>query len=105
MRFTHDWQKLHEKLFTTIRKDGCCYQPGRTYGISTPSVQFRAKVLARQRIHLNEISNELALLDAEMSAQSLRKFLRKFYGKKTEYATLLVLLRVTEVNEREDPHP
>ena len=95
MKFTHEYRKLSEKVFTTIRKNTGFYKNGQAYRIDTPEQKFKAKVTGSIRIFKAEINDFLAQNDADMSAEELIALLEKWYGKKFDDFVLLTLERVS----------
>lgn len=93
MRFTKEHSKLKNTFFTTIRKNTGYYRLGRTYTIVTPSERFKARVQSAKPIRKADISDSLALVDADISAENLRKMLERWYGKKYDDFVLMRLVR------------
>lgn len=93
MIFTKEHRKLKNTFFTTIRKNTGYYRTGRTYTIVTPSERFKATVQSAKPITKADISDSIALADADMSAENLRKMLEKWYGKKYDDFLLMRLVR------------
>jgi len=93
MKFTREHSKLKNTYFTTIRKNTGYYRLGNTYTIVTPSERFKAKVQSAEPITKADINDSIALADADMSAENLRKMLEKWYGKKYDNFVLMRLVR------------
>lgn len=93
MIFTREYQKLKNKQFTTIRKNSGYYRWGATYKIKTPTETFKAIVTHFKPITKKEITDKVALADAECSAIELKKMLEKWYGKTYDDFIILTLER------------
>ncbi len=93
MKFTKEHSKLKNTSFTTIRKNTGYYRLGNTYIVITPSERFKVRVQSAKPIKKADISDSIALADADMSAEDLRKMLKKWYGKKYDDFVLMTLIR------------
>lgn len=93
MKFTKEHSKLRNISFTTIRKNTGYYRVGNIYTIITPSERFKARIQSAKPITKADISDSIALADADMSAENLRKMLEKWYGKKYDNFVLFGLMR------------
>lgn len=104
MRFIKSYRKFAWSLFTTVRLRSTAYRVGKTYTCTVPDGecptchqtkhrQFRAKVIARTDITLDDITDELAQKDADCDAETLKLSLRFWYGPDAE----LVLLTLEKV--------
>lgn len=91
MKFSKDYSKLDFKAFTTIRKRSLRYSWGGNYKIETPTREFRATVRAICPIKKINITESLALADADCSRGELITMLEKWYGKDFDDFMLLVL--------------
>ncbi len=93
MKFSHEYKKLSQDYFTTIRKNTNWYKVGRIYQIETPKQNFKVKVISSYPISKFEINDQLAQSDADMDAEGLIALLEKFYGKTFDDFVLLTLER------------
>ena len=93
MRFTKEYSKLKEQSFHTIRKNTGFYKWGKIYQINTPEQQFKAKLWRIELIKKEDITNELAQLDADCSREELIKKFENWYGEKCDNFVLLFFSR------------
>ncbi len=92
MKFTKNYEKLGRTLFTTIRKNTGVYKLGNLYKIQTPNYDFYAKVIGLYPITKIQITDTLAITDAECSKIQLIQMLEKWYGKKFDDYVLITLM-------------
>lgn len=94
MRFSKDYSKLDNPIFTTIRKNTKHYRLGAgTEGckIQTPTRQFKAYLIEIKTLKKKQITEKLAHSDADCSKTELIAMLEKWYGKKFDDFLLLTL--------------
>ena len=91
MKFSKDYSKLDQNIFTTIRKRSTTYRVGNTYKIKTPTKEFKAMVIGRWGMMKAAISEPLAQSDADCSRVELIAMLEKWYGKKFDDFIILTL--------------
>jgi len=94
MKFTSEYSKLKKQKFTTIRKNRGYYKVGANYLIGTPEQTFIAQVIDIQAITKSQITDELALDDADCTANELKNKLETWYGKQYDNFILLTLRRM-----------
>ena len=92
MRFTKNYEKLNRALFTTIRKNTKMYKLGNIYEIQTPNFKLYAKIIGRYPITKIQITDKLAMADAECSRDQLVQMLDKWYGKDFDDYILITLM-------------
>lgn len=95
--FDNHNRKLECDFFTTIRPmfEGY-YNKGERYIILLKGVaQFDAEIVDIRKIHVPEINDWIAFLDAGVKAADLKVMLQRMYPKKnfTEEAMYFILLR------------
>lgn len=93
MIFTKEHSKLQNTSFTTIRKNTGYYQVGNTYTVMTPSDKFKVRVQSIVPLKKSDITDKMALADADMTADELRSMLENWYGKQYDDFILLKLVR------------
>ena len=93
MIFTKEHSKLKNSSFTTIRKNTGYYRAGNTYTVMTPSEKFKARVQSIIPLKKSDITDELALTDADMTADELRSMLESWYGRQYDDFVLIKLVR------------
>lgn len=91
MKFSKDYSKLDQNIFTTIRKMSTYYRVGDSYKIKAPTKEFRAIVVGWWPMKKAHISEQLAQDDADCSKAELIAMLEKWYGKKFDDFVLLTL--------------
>jgi len=91
MKFSVDWEKLSWTVFTTIRKNTGTYRLGRIYKIKQPAGIFYAKVIGLLPIKKADITDALAIYDAEQTRKELIQTLEAWYGKKFDDYVLITL--------------
>lgn len=94
MKFTKEYSKLKNTVFTTIRKYSGYYNYGGIYKIDTPEQTFKARVIALSPLHKDEIDNQLARIDADCSREELIGMLEKWYGEDFDDFMIMALLRL-----------
>ena len=94
MRFSREYRKLKENIFTTIRKNSKgVYDVGRFKKVVTPKQEFGAYIIGSRPLKKAEITEELAQSDADCSRVELIKKLDGWYGKDFDDFVLLTLER------------
>ncbi|GAH35588.1 unnamed protein product, partial [marine sediment metagenome] len=89
------YSKLSKKRFTTIRKNTRRYRPEGVYSIITPKQKFKAKVISRVYIKKEDITDFIALYDADCSHKwELIELLDKWYGREFNDFVLITLERI-----------
>ena len=91
IRFSSDWEKLGWTIFTTIRKNTGSKKIGQVHTIKTPSRKFKAKVIGLYPIKKEEITDDLAFIDADMTRAGLIRMLETWYGKEFDDYILITL--------------
>jgi len=92
MKFTKNYEKLKWVIFTTIRKNTGKYKLGNIYTMNTPIDNFKAKVVGLYPIKKEEITDDLAYVDAEEKAkEAFIKMLDNWYGKNFDDYVLITL--------------
>ncbi len=85
MKFSKDYSKLGNQIFTTIRKNTrynrVLGNTGSSILIMTPTRQFWAQIIEKNEIKKNQITEKLANSDADCSRAELITMLEKWYGK------------------------
>ena len=95
MKFSKEYSKLTKKRFTTIRKNTRRYKPESIYDIITPKQKFRAKVISREYITKKDITDFIALYDADcFYKRELIELLEKWYGEYFDDFVLITLERI-----------
>ena len=80
MKFTKEYSKLKKKSFTTIRKNLGYYQRGQIIEVHTPKQGFIAEIQEIRHITKDDITEELALKDADCTRKDLIALLERWYG-------------------------
>ena len=94
MKFSKEYSKLNKKRFTTIRKNTRRYKPESIYSIITPKQKFKARVISRLYIKKEDITDFIALYDADCSRWELIELLEKWYGRDFNDFVLITLERI-----------
>ena len=97
MKFSKDYSKLNQTFFTTIRKNTRHYRSigirSRAISIQSPTKEFKAYIIEIETLKKSQITEELALSDAECSRAELIAMLEKWYGKEFDDFILITLKR------------
>jgi len=83
MKFSREYTKLQDRLFTTIR-GGSFYNEGQVVDCQTPMRVFRTRVLLKFSMPFREIPEPLLQYDTdspELSAAQIRDEIRAFYHR------------------------
>ena len=96
MRFTKEYYKLSNTVFTTIRKNTGFYKVGKVCQIRTPKQEFQATVIKITPLKKKDITPYIANRDAEVTPFELIKKLEKWYGKEYDDFVLIRLARRME---------
>lgn len=98
MKCAKHYSKFSSRLgsFTEIRRNLNDYGVGSLIKITTPRTTFEATVTKRQMIRRPEITEELALADADCSRDELLTNLDEWYGTEVNRFLLLTLERNPE---------
>jgi hypothetical protein len=89
--FSHQYSKLSKDVFTTIRKSTGYYSRGQLVSIKTPKDSFFGKVVDLKEIKKDDITEELAMSDADTTREKLIELLEKWYGKIFDNFVLLTI--------------
>ena len=81
MRFSKNWTKLEQDVFTTIRKKTDYYYVNKLIKIRTPKGDFLAKIIDRKPMKKADITDDIAMKDADCSKEQLISILENWYGK------------------------
>ena len=102
MRFSHEYTKLQDRLFTTIRNH-CAYDEGQIIPCETPLRVFRAQVLLKVPIRFRDISLPLLRYDTDnpgLSAEEIIDEIRALYRSEppspNDVVTVYLLEKVKE---------
>ena len=97
MKFSKDYSKLDSRIFTTIRKNThhnrLLGNTGNKIKIQTPTKEFRAYLIAKNKIKKKQITEKLARSDADCSKAELIAMLEKWYGKKFDDFLLITFMK------------
>lgn len=102
MRFSKDYSKLDNDIFTTIRKNTkhkrIMLLSAGTKGINiqTPTRQFRVYLIELRKLKKKQITERLARADADCSKAELISMLEKWYGKKFDDFLLLTFKKESQ---------
>ena len=92
MKFSENYEKLGWIIFTTIRKNTGKYKLGNIYTMNiSGSGKFKAKIIGLLPIKKEEITDDLASVDAEVSKERLIMMLENWYGKDFDDYILITL--------------
>lgn len=96
--FSHNYNKLRDKIFTTIRRyDKTYYKEGKTILIKSPRLQFKAIIIMKIKKSITEIPLEFILQDTEKNNYiDAMKLFNSFYKQEiqpNEKLTILILKR------------
>jgi len=81
MKFSHEYRKLQDRLFTTIR-EGDYYREGQIIECHTPMGAIKAKVLLKVQRRFNNIPEALLQYDTdnpELSAKEIIEEIQALY--------------------------
>ena len=99
MKFSKDYSKLDQRIFTTIRKNtrhnrSILLGEG-TKGLlmKTPTQEFRAYLIKLERLRKKNITERLARSDADCTKAELVAMLEKWYGKDFDDFLLLTFMK------------
>ena len=94
LKFSKDWKKLNDPIFTTIRRR-TDLEEGNIIDIISPKKKFKGIVLFRTSIELSKISTSLLTYDTDtLIRNEAIKVLNSFYQKEIkdyECVELLVI--------------
>lgn len=97
IKFSHDYRKLQDRLFTTIRRRDDYPEVGEEVQVRAPSSSFAAVILWKILITLEEIPTSLLCHDTDTETrENALKLLNSFYRKPIqpfENLTLILLLK------------
>lgn len=98
IKFTHDYPKLDDEKFTTIRRYGGRYKVGEVYEVKAPSQRFIAFLVSKEKKTLEEMSTAFLCYDTNTAnREEAIKVLNSFYKKPiSETEKLSVLTFVWE---------
>lgn len=81
MKFSREYSKLNDRVFTTIRGYNS-YQEGQIILIRSPTREFRARILLKTPVKFKEIPEELLQYDTDspgIEAAVIRQKIRELY--------------------------
>lgn len=93
MKFSKEYKKLKYPIFTTIRQDGGYYRECQQVKIETPEQNFWAEIVSIRKIGLEDITNTLALRDADCSVEDIINLFKRFYKEEAGKLILITLMR------------
>jgi hypothetical protein len=93
MKFSKNWTKLEQDVFTTIRKNTNYYYPNKLIKIRTPKAEFLARIIERTFIKKEDITEDIARKDADCSREELITILEGWYGKQYNDFVFLTIRR------------
>ncbi len=103
MKFSKDYSKLDSRIFTTIRKNTrynrVLGNTGSSILIMTPTKQFWAYIIAKNKIKKKQFTEKLARTDADCSKAELIAMLEKWYGKEFDDFLLITFMKEARVAE------
>jgi len=94
MKFTTEWKKLDYPIFTTIRQDKGYYRVGQRIPIETPSQCFMVEIVSIRKMIQEDITDTMALRDADCTKQEFNALLYKFYKDNVGSLILLTLMKI-----------
>jgi len=94
MKFSKRYTKLDFPVFTTIRKNIGYYRERMLVDVNTPDGKFRAEILSIRSIKKNDITELMAVRDANCSRADLIKMLERWYGTQYDNFILITLGKI-----------
>lgn len=94
MKFSKQYSKLSYPVFTTIRQNKEDYQAGQIINIDTPKGTFKAEILSIRELFIEDITENMAQIDADCSRQDLIDLLKSFYEENIDDLILLTLVKI-----------
>jgi len=96
MKFSKDYSKFKNPVFTTIRKNTQYYTYNSTHVIRTPIESFDVKIIELKPIKKIDITEKLAWNDADCCRSDLVAMLENWYGKAFDDYVLLTLKKESQ---------
>ena len=93
LRFSREYTKLKQPIFTTIRKNTGHYKEGYTYRVKTPTESYTARCIGSTPIKKVDITESLARFDADCFRYELISMLEGWYGLDFNDLVLLTFWR------------
>ena len=94
MKFSKNYSKLDYPVFTTIRRNIGYYKEGMIISVKTLDENFGVEVLSIRRITKRNITELMAVRDADCSKVELIKMLERWYGTTYNDFILITLGRI-----------
>ena len=101
MRFSQNYSKLKNNVFTTIREDKEYYWPRKIIPVYFKKDYFKkdylfhAEVVSVKKISIHDIDDDLAYADADMSSDHLKTMLQRMYKNRVDFkGYVLITLEV-----------
>ena len=104
LRFSRDWSKLNERMFTTIRKPHPPYDApeGTIFQVETPTRTFLASLAFSTETELEELSTDLLTYDTDSDTRERALgVLNSFYRTAPVTVQLMLLIRLGADQPRE----
>ena len=80
LRFSKEYSKLRQPIFTAIRKNTGHYEEGYAYEVKTPTGSYMAYCIGDTPIKKVDITESLARFDADCGRDELIAMLEGWYG-------------------------
>ena len=97
LKFSRDWTKLQDRVFTTIRKSHPPYEgpEGESWSVQTPTKTFTAKLLLNTNTSIDDLSDSLLMYDTDSPTreEALQK-INSFYRDPPHYVQLMLFQRL-----------
>lgn len=97
MKFSKSYKKLYQPVFTTIRKNTGYYKVGQTIQVTVQEKHtFSAEIASIRPIALKDITETMAMRDADCSRKELIELMCLFYKKEANNLILITLMKTYE---------
>lgn len=94
LKFSHNYSKLNNRSFTTIRRRDK-YAVGEKVQVITPSKRFYAKIIEKWKAKLRDIPAGLLLRDTDMKTRrEAESLLNSFYRNPIDEEEFLTIYRL-----------
>ena len=103
IRFSHDYPKLQDECFSTIRRYDKGFEPGDVVLIKKPSMDFKAVVTNKTKIKLSRIPDDVLLKDTNTSSrEEAYNLLNSFYKTPVSPDEKVVLIWLATFRVKEE---
>jgi len=104
IKFSHEYPKLRETIFPTIRRYDRYPSPGTIMTVKTPLETFKATLIEKWKMPLNRISPHFLCYDSNtVTREEAIKRFNSFYRKPLAEDEMLTVLWFRKILVREEP--